>query len=159
MRARRSQPAFARRSHRGAWALTLALLAAACAETGPVALLAPDAPALTPRVVPGAGACRPDAKLIGRILLSVEDLPGTWWHLTRTGLDAAGLTNHQSAIESLVGQSFATLDDAIAYLVGVVSPLDTNLNNYVCAYELRGTRTSFGDPNFAYYYFTVLDDQ
>lgn len=105
--------------------------------------------------VPG---CHPDSKLIGRIALSVEDAPGTWWYITRQGFDASGVTDHRAFIESLFGQSFATVDDAIAFLVNAVQPFDENGNGYVCAYRTRGTRANYGLPDVSNYLFGTTDD-
>ena len=76
----------------------LVLLSSACAGDGPVsppaALAAlPSAMVSTSQAASATGpaACVPDPKLIGRIALSTADEPGTWWHLTREGMDAAGL--------------------------------------------------------------------
>ena len=108
---------------------------------------------------PEPGDCRNDSKLIGPILLSTDDTPGTWWNLTREGLDAAGITDYKASIDAAFGTTFATLDDAIAAVVAAVSPLDRNGNGYVCASSIRGTRAVLGDPNYAYYYFSVQDDK
>ena len=56
-----------------------------------VALTASSAPA-----APEPG-CQNDSKSLGRIELSTADTPGTWWYLTRTGLDAAGVTDYLAA--------------------------------------------------------------
>jgi hypothetical protein len=131
---------------------------------GACAVESPTAPALRPtaqltavdeKAAPG---CHPDSKLIGRILLSTADTPGTWWYITRQGFDAAGITDYHAFIESAFGLSFATLDEAIAHLVNAVTPLDENGNGYVCAYETRGTRTNYGLPNVSLYIFSTTDD-
>jgi hypothetical protein len=101
----------------------------------------------------------PSANLIGRILLSTDDTPGTWWHLTRTGIDDAGLPGgYEAVIEGWFGQPFADEKAAVAFLVAQVKASDLNDNGYVCAYRLPGTRTSLGDPLFSHYYFSVRDD-
>jgi hypothetical protein len=107
----------------------------------------------------GPAACVSDSKLIGRILLSTAPVPGTWWYLTREGLKEAGITNYLAAIEEFFGRTFASEADAVEFLVAQLDALDANGNGYVCAYRLRGTKTSIGDPNFAYYLFQVRDDK
>ena len=103
--------------------------------------------------------CQSDSKLVGRILLSTADVPGTWWHLTREGFDDAGITDYEAAIEQAFGTTFATLDDAVEALVDAVRSLDRNGNDYVCASSLRGRRAFLGDPNYAEYYFGTQDDK
>jgi hypothetical protein len=46
---------------------------------------------------------------------------------------------------------------AVRFLVAQVP--DANGNGHVCAYALRGTRTSIGDPDFAFVLFGVRDDK
>lgn len=107
-------------------------------------------------------ACRPDDKLIGRIQLSTADSAGTWWHLTRSGMEAAGIVGDAAQLATMqvwFGVGFNTLSEAVAHLVDQVRPVDVNGNGFVCAYSLRGTRTSLGDPNFAHYLFGVQDDR
>lgn len=108
---------------------------------------------------PVQGDCQNDSKLIGPILLSTEDVPGTWWYLTREGLDAAGVSDYEAFIESLFGTDFADLEEAVMALVDNVRWADKNGNDYVCTSSLRGTRAFIGDPDYAYYYFSVTDDK
>lgn len=142
--------------------IVLSLLSAT--TLGACAADRPMAPALQPAVhlaaVSGSDAwgCHPDSKLIGRIELSTADVPGTWWYITRQGFDAAGITDYKGLIESAFGQTFATLDEAIAHLVGAVMPLDENGNGYVCAYETRGTRANYGLIGVSHYIFATTDD-
>ena len=105
--------------------------------------------------------CRQDSKLIGRIELSTADGPDTWWGLTRQGLLAAGIQEEDflATFGTWFGQTFSSLDEVIALLVDAVRPFDKNGNNYVCASSVRGTRTVVGDPNYAFYYFRVVDDK
>ena len=86
----------------------------------------------------------PDSKLIGRFAASTADTPGTWWRLTKDRFDALGVTDYKAALEGFYGQSFATLDDAIEFLIDGVVAWDANGNGYVCAFEVRGTRASLG---------------
>ena len=144
----------------------LVLLSSACAGDGPVsppaALAAlPSAMVSTSQAASATGpaACVPDPKLIGRIALSTADEPGTWWHLTREGMDAAGLTDYQATMEGWFGREFSSLDEAVAFLVAQAAPYDANGNGYLCAYRLRGTRTSIGDPDYAFTLFKVRDDK
>ena len=92
----------------------------------------------------GPQSCMPDAKLIGRFAASTADVPGTWWRLTKDRFDALGVTDYKAALEGFYGQSFATLADAIQYLIDGVASWDTNGNGYVCAFEVRGTRAHLG---------------
>ena len=61
--------------------------------------------ALTASSAPAAPEpdCQNDSKSLGRIELSTADTPGTWWYLTRTGLDAAGVTDYLAAAEAAFG--------------------------------------------------------
>jgi len=102
--------------------------------------------------------CRPDGKLLGRFLLSVNDGPLDWWGLTKRGFDAAGITDYKAAIEGNFGRTFGTEAEAIAALVEAARPVDVNGNGFICAYNLRGTRAFIGDPNYAYYFFLTYDD-
>jgi hypothetical protein len=143
----------------------LALLISACSGDGPASPAAPEAGA--PATVSAARAtsargpatCTPDPKLIGRIELSTADTPGTWWHLTREGMDAAGLTDYHATIEGWFGREFSSLQEAIDFLVAQVEQEDKNGNGYVCAYRVRGTRASLDDPDLALTYFKVRDDR
>ena len=92
----------------------------------------------------GPQACLPDSKLIGRFAASTADTPGTWWRLTKDRFDDAGVTDYKAALESFYGQDFATLADAIDFLIDGVESWDANGNGYVCAYEVRGTRAFLG---------------
>jgi hypothetical protein len=104
------------------------------------------------------GACVPDSKLIGRIALTTAYVPGTWWYITRRGMDAAGLTNYEATIERWFGREFADLPAAVEYLVDQTRPADVNGNGYVCAYETRGMRANYREPNVALIIFGVRDD-
>lgn len=108
------------------------------------------------------GDCNNSSKLIGSILLSTEDAPGTWWRLTREGLDAAGFDDeaaYQEIIELVFGTTFSSLEEAVQALVDAVVGLDKNGNGYVCASENRGTVASIPYPNWSFYFFGVQDDK
>jgi hypothetical protein len=107
----------------------------------------------------GPAECVPNARLIGRIALSTADVPGTWWHLTREGLDALGVTDYVAQMEVWFGREFSSEAEAISFLVAQVEAVDTNRNGYVCAYTLRGTRTSLGEPEYALTIFQTRDDK
>ena len=133
------------------------IVALAAALLAMIALSAGSASA-----APQSGACQKDSKLIGPILLSTEDAPDTWWGITKAGLEAAGIVGDDAQkenIEEAFGTTFASLDEAVAALVDAVRPLDKNGNEYVCASSVRGTRAVLGDPNWAFYYFGVIDDK
>ena len=127
----------------------------AASETVSVATASMTATASTT----GLTACVPNARLIGRIAVSTADTPGTWWHLTREGMDAAGLTDYLATMEGWFGREFSSEAEAISFLGAQVAPLDVNGNGYVCAYTLRGTRTSIGDPDYALTLFGARDDK
>ncbi len=128
--------------------------AAVCVSIALLAAVAAGSAVAAPEV-----GCQNDSKLIGRIQLSTADTPGTWWHLTREGFDAAGITDYKAAIESIFGTPFPSLNAAVDALVDAVRALDKNGNEYVCASSLRGTREFLGDPNWALFFFGVLDDK
>jgi hypothetical protein len=105
--------------------------------------------------------CQNDSKLIGPIALSTADTPGTWWHMTKEGLIASGVpeTEFKSTMEGWFGMSFASLDEAVQFLVGAVASVDRNGDGVVCASALRGTRAHFGDPNITLVSFNVTDNR
>ena len=107
-------------------------------------------------------ACSPSNSLLGRFELSTVDEPGTWWNLTRTGMEKAGIVGPAAQLATMqiwFGIGFNDLATAAAYLVEQVRPHDANGNNFICAYSLPGKRTGWGDPNFAYYLFGISDDR
>jgi hypothetical protein len=128
------------------------VMAIACAQPDPTAPTRHAMPlamaAVTADVATSKGqgpqACVPDSKLIGRLAVSTADVPGTWWRLSKDRFDAAGVTDYKGALEGFYGQSFATLADAIQFLIDGVASWDTNGNGYVCAFEERGTRAYLG---------------
>jgi len=119
----------------------------------------PAADAVTALSETGVGtqACMPDTKLIGRIEVSTADVPGTWWRLTKDRFDELGVTDYRAALEGFYGQSFNTLDDAIAYLIDGVAAYDVNGNGYVCAFEVRGKRAYLGVNSL--YLLGIADDK
>ena len=139
----------------------LIAMGTACGETAPTAP-PPSAvrlPTTASATSSGQGpqACLPDSKLIGRIAASTADAPGTWWRLTKDRFDALGVTDYKAALEGFYGQTFATLDDAIQFLIAGVASWDANGNGYVCAYEVRGTRAGLGD--LAAFLLGIADDK
>ena len=88
----------------------------------------------------GPQACVPDAKLIRRVAASTEDVPGTWWRLTKDRFDEVGVTDYKAALEAFYGQSFDTLDDAISYLIDLVAAYDTNGNGQWDPGQFFGTK-------------------
>jgi hypothetical protein len=105
----------------------------------------------------GPQECTPDTKLIGRFAASTADVPGTWWRLTKDRFDALGVTDYKAALEGFYGQSFSSLNDAIAFLIAGVASYDVNGNGYVCAFEERGTRAWLGVN--ALYLLGIADDK
>lgn len=105
----------------------------------------------------GPQACAPDDKLIGRIAVSTDNVEGTWWRLTKDRFDELGVTDYRAALAGFYGQDFATLDDAIQYLIDGVASYDANDNGYVCAYEVRGKRAYLGVNSL--YLLGISDDK
>lgn len=136
---------------------TLALLAACSAgePLAPARVPVEAALAASPAQKP---QCTPDSKFIGLIEVSKEDRPGTWWYITRNGMDKAGYSDYLGTIESWFGADFSDLDEALDALVGAVVPLDLNANGVICAYETRGTRANYRVPNVSDVIFGVIDD-
>lgn len=145
--------------------LLVALGAAACTEspTAPARRpLVAEARALPTTLGSDADQCRPDAKYLGRIELSIADTPGTWWHLTREGIDKSypgQVVDYTAIISGWFGTTFGSEQEAVTYLVDQVRPLDANGNNFVCAYGVRGTIAAVRDPNYTNYAFKVQDDK
>lgn len=146
-------------------AVAILALGAACSDqsaTGPDArrpLASAARVASFSRV--GVQACPPEDKFIGRILVSTADVPGTWWYITRQGIDnvfGAG-ADYTAVISGWFGLSFASQDEAVQFLVDQVVPLDTNGNGYVCTYETRGVHAGSGLPYFNQVAFGVKDDK
>ncbi|HET7689010.1 MAG TPA: hypothetical protein VFK41_01415 [Nocardioidaceae bacterium] len=116
----------------------------------------------TAQAAPTPGDCNNDSKLIGPILLSTDDAPGTWWRLTKEGFEAGGIHGeaaYKAWIDAAFGTTFGSLEEAVQALVDAVVSLDRNGNGYVCATNVRGTRAFIGDPNWTYYFFGVQDDK
>jgi hypothetical protein len=122
----------------------LAVISAALLATGATGALASGEP----------GHCPSDSKLIGLIEISTDDRPDTWWGLTKSAMNDAGIftdAGYLETIEELLGATFPNLDAAIEALVDSARPFDKNGNEWTCAYELRGTRTSLGDRPITVY--------
>jgi hypothetical protein len=138
------------------------VLVIGCTESGPTGPSLND-PTRTPAAGvasangQGPQACVPDAKLIRRVAVSTEDVPGTWWRLTKDRFDELGVTDYKGTLEGFYGQRFDTLDDAIRYLIDLVAAYDTNGNGYVCAYQVRGTRAWLGTA--VLFLFGIDDDK
>ncbi len=150
---------FIRRSLAGLVAVT-----AACGGDSPLAPES-DAPEPAATYAKGSGGpatCVKDSRFLGLIEVSAADEPGTWWHLTRTGFDAAGITDYKAKIESTFGMRFNTQQDAIDYLIAQVVAFDNigNGNGWVCVYTYEhGTRANLGLPDYAFYTWWVRDDK
>ena len=113
-------------------------------------------------VLADPGDCPNDSKLIGLIEISADDVPGTWWRLTKDGLAEAGIVSDADLLATLngwFGTSFSDLTDAVAMLLEPVRAYDKNGNDFVCAFSLRGTRAYIGDPNYTLYSFGTQDDK
>lgn len=112
---------------------------------------------------PTPGDCQNDSKSLGPILLSTVDAPGTWWGITKAGFDQAygpDLTDadYETLIERFLGPQ-ASFEAAVEAVVNGARSFDKNVNDYVCASRIRGTRAFVGDPNFAQFFFAVTDDK
>ncbi len=120
---------------------------------------------LAPLSMADQKACGGDDKTIGDtglIRLSTVVAGDTWWGLIYAGLDDAGITTDQGKLDflnALLGVGFTRLDQMAEYEVALASQYDRNGNLLICAASLRGVRTSFGDPNYARYYFSLWDDK
>lgn len=160
--ARRITHDWPRRLRAGRSAATLFLLMGGCGGDAPMAPTEPLPSGIGMAVDHPQGrpaACLPDSKLLGRFLLTAQDEPGTWWHLMRVGMDAAGLTDYLAALEGWFGRDFVNLDEGIIYLLDQASVYDANGNGHICAYQLRGTRRHLGDPDYTLTTFSVTDDK
>jgi hypothetical protein len=136
------------------------MLVSACSDGSPVSPTEPDV-LVASFAKSSKGSCRPDSKLIGRIALTDSEDADAWWGLTRNGLIASGVVSEAdqlATMEGWFGEDFGSLDEAIDFLVAAVKPVDANDNGFVCAYNIRGTRTSLGDPLYQYTLFKTLDD-
>ncbi len=138
----------------------VATVVVSCSDTSPVAPSAASASIAAARTNSADGTkCVSDSKLIGRTRVSGDNGSDSWWMLTKAGFDAAGKTDYKAALEAGFNRPFSTLDEAIAYMIDQLRQFDVNNNGYVCAYELRGAKTSIGDPTYAFYVFLVRDDK
>ena len=110
------------------------------------------------------GSCPNDAKLLngGPTAISGEG-PGTWWGLVINGLLTAGFVDEADQIDYLndiFDTTFDTLADLKAYNLQLVQDTwDENLNGYVCAFQLRGTRAHFDNPYVDLTFFGITDDR
>jgi hypothetical protein len=109
-------------------------------------------------VWPGAVRLRAKREPDRAILLSTDDTPGTWWHLTRTGIDDAGLPGgYEAVIEGWFGQPFADEKAAVAFLVAQVKASDLT-TTAMCARTAPRHADELGRSLFSHYYFSVRDD-
>lgn len=110
------------------------------------------------------GICPNDSKLLnGGPTAVFGDGPGTWWGLVTDGLNRAGIVEEQDQIDYLnlvFGTDFHDLDDLKVYNLDLLEETwDTNHNEFICAYELRGTRAYFDDPFINLTFFGISDDK
>jgi len=110
------------------------------------------------------GDCPNDSKLLnGGPTAVFGDGPGTWWGLVIDGLNQAGFVKEQDQIDYLnhvFDTHFQYLEDLKDYNLDLLeNTWDKNHNEFVCAYELRGTRAHFDDPFINLTFFAVSDDK
>jgi hypothetical protein len=109
--------------------------------------------------------CGGDNKLVtdsGLVRLATDLGSDSWWGLVYQGLTDAGYVTPQQKLDflnNLFGTSLQTLDAMAAYEISTAASWDENGNSLVCVANIRGTRTSYGDPNFANYFFFIWDDK
>jgi hypothetical protein len=111
-----------------------------------------------------AGTCPNDSKLLnGGPTKILGEGPGTWWGLVINGLLAAGFVDEDDQIDYLnqiFNTSFDTLEELKTYNLQLVEDTwDENLNGYVCAFQLRGTRAHFHNPYVDLTFFGITDDR
>ena len=74
------------------------------------------------------------------------------WH--RRGTDQIDYLNH------VFGTNFDNLDELKVFnLILLEETWDQNHNEFICAYELRGTRAYLDDPFINFTFFGVSDDK
>ena len=148
-------------------AVALGLSAIGCSSsTNPVAPSAASAQtALTgTRATSAAGPqgdCPNDSKLLGLFEVSTDYRPGTWWYLSRNSLVEAGFTTDaalEQKLEEISGTQYSSLAAAVEALVEGARSWDKNGNQWVCAYELRGTRAYTGEPLVNDIFYGISDD-
>lgn len=110
------------------------------------------------------GDCPNDSKLLnGGPTAVFGDGPGTWWGLVIDGLNSAGFVEEQDQINYLnhvFGTDFEYLQDLKTYNLDLLEETwDKNHNQFICAYELRGTRAYLDDPFINLTFFGVSDDK
>ena len=116
------------------------------------------------RAQSGPGDCPNDSKLLnGGPTAVFGDGPGTWWGLVTDGLNQAGIVEEQDQIDYLnhvFGTNFDNLDELKVFnLILLEETWDQNHNEFICAYELRGTRAYLDDPFINFTFFGVSDDK
>jgi hypothetical protein len=110
------------------------------------------------------GVCPHDSKLLnGGPTAVFGDGPGTWWGLVTDGLNEAGFVEEQEQIgylNNVFGTDFDNLNDLKTYNLNLLEETwDKNHNEFICAYELRGTRAYLDDPFINLTFFGVNDDK
>lgn len=109
--------------------------------------------------------CGGDNKLIsdsGAVRIATDLAPDSWWGIIYQGLQDTGyVTDAQKLafLNNLFATSFSTLTEMAIHELGIAQDYDKNGNSVVCIANIRGTRTSYGDPNFANYFFFIWDDR
>jgi len=111
-----------------------------------------------------AGDCPNDSKLLnGGPTAVFGDGPGTWWGLVTDGLNQAGFVEEQDQVDYLnhvFGTDFDNLDDLKVFNLNLLEDTwDKNHNEFICAYELRGTRAYYDNPFINLTFFGVSDDK
>jgi hypothetical protein len=113
----------------------------------------------------GPDVCPRSSHLIGQVSVSsVSTTYGTsWWSLIYKGMvDYGFLTDDEQRdyLNGVFGTSYDTLEGVRAFnLQSVADGFDKNQNQFVCAYDLQGTRAYNTDPLFDYTWFAVSDDK
>jgi hypothetical protein len=118
---------------------------------------------LSAGTIPDPGECPRDTKLIGLVSVFGDEHEASWWRLIYNGMVAYGLTDlddQRDYLNGVFGTNFATLAEVRLYnLQGLSAAFDKNGNDFVCAYDIRGTRAYNTDPLFNYTWFGVSDDK
>ena len=108
--------------------------------------------------------CAADDRLIGRIVLSSAASPSAWWGITRAGMKSSGIdVDDASAVLEVVNVWLAAehreLSSAIDAMLENVRAFDVNDNGFVCAYEVKGSRRTEGEPFLRHYVHGISDDR
>ena len=108
--------------------------------------------------------CAADDRLIGRIVLSPAVSSSAWWGITRAGMKSSGVNvDDAEAVLEVVNIWLAAehkeLNAAIDELLENVRLFDANDNGFVCAYEVKGSRRTSGEPFARHYVHGFSDDR